>query len=88
MLSDLEVEVQVQVAQGDRVVSRFMVTGTCRGRRVRFGGITISRFVDGLIAEDWSVTDSLGLLRQLGPWRSILVGLDQWRTAGRARRVP
>jgi hypothetical protein len=67
-------------------VSRFVVTGANRGRRVRFGGITISRFEDGLIVEDWSVTDTLGLLRQLGPWRSILVGLAQWRTIAAASR--
>jgi predicted ester cyclase len=85
-LADLAVEVQDQVAHGDRVVSRFIVTGTCRGRRVRFAGITISRFEDGLIVEDWSVTDTLSLVRQLGAWRSILVGLGQWRAAGRAGR--
>lgn len=86
-MSDLAIEVQEQVAQRDRVVSRFVVTGTCRGRRVRFAGITISRFEDGLIVEDWTVTDTLALLRQLGPWRFVLLGLEQWRAAGRARRV-
>lgn len=79
VLSDLAVTVQDQVLEGDRVVSRFVVTGSSRGRSVRFNGITVSRFVDGLIVEDWSVTDTLGMLRQLGPWRSILVGLKQWR---------
>jgi hypothetical protein len=41
--------------------------------------ITISRFADGLIVEDWSVTDTLGMLRQLGMWRSVLVGLTSLR---------
>jgi predicted ester cyclase len=79
VLSDLEVTVQEQVTEGNRVTSRFVVTGTNRGRRVRFDGITISRFEKGLIVEDWSVTDTLGMLRQLGLWRSILVGLRQWK---------
>jgi len=86
VLSDLRITVEDQVVAGDRVVSRFVVTGTNRGRRVRFGGITISRFEDGLIVEDWTVTDTLGLLRQLGPWRSILVGLEQWRSIAIASR--
>jgi predicted ester cyclase len=84
VLSDLKVEVVEQVVDGERVTSRFVVTGENRGRRVRFSGITISRFQDGKIIEDWSVTDTLGMLRQLGPGRAVLAGLRQWRT--RARR--
>lgn len=73
VLSEMEIAVQDQMVDGDRVTSRFLVTAKSRGRSVRFGGITISRFENGLIVEDWSVTDTLGLLRQLGPWRSILL---------------
>ena len=80
LLDDLEIQVQEQVIEGNRVASRFVVTGTCLGRRVRFNGITLSRFQNGLIVEDWSVTDTLGMLRQLGPWRSVLAGLRQWWT--------
>lgn len=79
-LSDLKVEVEEQATEGDRVVSRFVVTGTSYGRRVRFNGITISRFAGGLIVEDWSVTDTLGMLRQLGVWRSVWLGVRSWRT--------
>lgn len=78
VLSDLEITVEEQVVQGDRVTSRFVVTGRSYGRRVRFNGITISRFVEDRIVEDWSVTDTLGLVRQLGPWRSALAGMAQW----------
>jgi predicted ester cyclase len=84
VLSDLEVTVVEQVVDGDRVASRFVVTGENRGRRVRFNGITISRFENGLIVEDWSVTDTLGMLRQLGLWRTIRVGLRQRRVLKRA----
>lgn len=85
VLDDIEVKVEEQVVDGDRVTSRFVVTGRSGGRRVRFNGITISRFEDGKIVEDWSVTDTLGLLRQLGPWRSVLLGLRSWRTVKAAR---
>jgi predicted ester cyclase len=74
VLDDLAITVEEQLVEGDRVASRFVVTGTNRGRRVRFNGITISRFANGRILEDWSVTDTLGLLRQLGAWRSLLLG--------------
>jgi len=78
LLSDISIHVEEQVATGDRVSSRFVVSGTSHGRRVRFNGITISRFENGLIVEDWSVTDTLGMLRQLGLARSLLVGLKAW----------
>ena len=80
ILSELDVVVEEQLTDGDRVTSRFVVSGKSFGKRVRFNGITISRFKDGRIAEDWSVTDTLGMLRQLGAWRSALVGLRQWKT--------
>jgi len=78
VLSDLTLVVENQVTEGERVTSRFVVSGTSFGKTVRFAGITISRFKDGAIVEDWSVTDTLGMLRQLGIWRSVLV-LRQWR---------
>lgn len=84
VLKEIAITVEEQVVQGDRVTSRFVVTGTSFGRCVRFHGITISRFEDGLIVEDWSVTDSLAMLRQLGLWRSILMGVRSFRTVSAA----
>lgn len=78
-LSEITIAVQEQTVDGDRVTSRFVVTGTSFGRTVRFNGITISRFEDGRIVEDWSVTATLGMLRQLGLWRSIVMGVRQLR---------
>jgi predicted ester cyclase len=80
-LADMSITVLDQVVDGDRVASRFIIEGTHRGRRVRFNGITISRFENGLIAEDWSVTDLLGMLRQLGLWRSISMSFAGWRAS-------
>ena len=85
VLDDLKVNVEEQLVDGNRVTSRFVVSGSNRGRRVSFNGITISRFENGRIIEDWSVTDTLGMLRQLGGWRAVLVALKQWRSAPRPR---
>jgi len=79
VLSDLKIEVVEQLVEGNRVASRFVVEGANRGRQVRFNVNTISSFEDGLVIEDWSVTDTFSMLRQLGLWRSILVTLRQLR---------
>ena len=88
VLSDLAITVEEQVVEGNRVTSRFVVTGTSGRRRVRFNGITISRFENGLIVEDWSVTDTLTMLRQLGLWRAVLMGARSWRTLMAAAAKP
>lgn len=85
LLSEIRIDVQDQVVQGDRVVSRFVVSAVCHGRPVRFHGITISRFEDGMIVEDWSVTDTLGMLRQLGPKRAVLIAVKTIRALASAQ---
>ena len=80
VLSDLEIVVKEQLTEGDRVTSRFVVSGKSFGKTVHINGMTISRFKEGLIVEDWSVTDTFGMLRQLGVWRSALVGLRNLKT--------
>jgi predicted ester cyclase len=72
LFDDLAFDVVDQVAEGDRVASRYVVSGANRGRRVRLSGITISHLENERIVEDWSAFDSLELLRQLGIVRSIL----------------
>lgn len=85
VLTDITITVEEQIVDGDRVSSRFVVTGKSGRRSVRFNGITNSRFEDGQIVEDWSVTDTLGLLRQLGAWRTVRAGLRHWWSARGAR---
>ncbi len=72
---DCEVEVLDVLAEGDRAVVRFRETGTHdgafmgiapTGRRVSNYGIAIYRARDGRLVEEWSVSDQLSLLRQLG----------------------
>ena len=88
VLPDLQMTVEEQLVDGERVVSRWRSHGTNRGRRVELWGITTSHFDDdGLILEDWSASDNLSLLRQLGPWRAALLGVGYLRSRLRATRT-
>jgi predicted ester cyclase len=73
LFDDLAFDVVDQVAERDRVASRWVLTGSNRGRPVRLWGITISRLREGRIVEDWSAFDGLELLRALGIWRTLLL---------------
>ena len=72
---DARVTIGEQVAEGNRVVSQWTVSGThqeyfmgipATGVHVEVSGVTISRFSQGKIAEDWYSSDDLGVLWQLG----------------------
>jgi steroid delta-isomerase-like uncharacterized protein len=73
---DLQPTVEDQVAEGDKVVTRFSARGTHQGETEDFGpptgkrmeitGITIERFAEGKIVEDWTNFDALGMMQQLG----------------------
>ena len=80
---DLRIRVEDQVAEDDRVVSRWVAEGHNRGRPVRLWGITISHIAGGEIVEDWSASDNLEVARQLGPRRTLLLGLDWLRSRAR-----
>jgi predicted ester cyclase len=86
LFDDLRFEVVDQIAEGDRVASRWVLTGSNRGRAVRLWGITISRLRDGRIVEDWSAFDSAALLRALGVRRTLLMAPLLWRGLRAARR--
>lgn len=72
---DLNVVVDLVVAEGDLVSVRWTAKGTnsapgmglpVTGKYVETSGITMFRFVDGAIAEEWTAGDAMGLMRQLG----------------------
>ena len=74
---DLEATIEDQVAEGDKVVTRFRTRGTHQGETEAFGpptgnqfevtGITIEQFSEeGKIVEDWTNIDAVGLMQQLG----------------------
>jgi steroid delta-isomerase-like uncharacterized protein len=72
---DLHFTIEDQIAEGDRVVTRWTARGTHRGefqgvpptgREIRLTGADIDRIVGGKIVECWANVDELGLMRQLG----------------------
>jgi predicted ester cyclase len=74
-LSGLRVTIDQQFSEGDYVATRFTISGTHdgdlmgtppTGKDVAFTGITISRCEGGRIVEEWEITDTLGLLGQIG----------------------
>jgi predicted ester cyclase len=72
---DVTSTVEDLIAEGDKVVARWMSRATHRGdymgiapsgKEVEFTGISIYRIEGNKIAESWSVEDQFGLMRQIG----------------------
>jgi steroid delta-isomerase-like uncharacterized protein len=72
---DLDRRIEDMVAEGDKVVARWSAKGThtgdfmgvpASGNVALSSGITIFRIADGRIVEEWSESDMLGLLQQVG----------------------
>ncbi len=77
LFKDYRMGVQEQVAEGNRVASRWTLDGAYHGRTVTLRGITISRLgEDGRILEDRGHSDSIALIGQLGVIRTLILGLE------------
>jgi predicted ester cyclase len=72
---DIHVTVDDQVAEGDKVSTRRTWQATHQGpyrglaatdKRVRWTQISIVRFAESRVVEDWAVADELSILQQLG----------------------
>jgi predicted ester cyclase len=63
---DLAITIEDQIAEGDKVATRWTATMTQQGRRASLKGVTIDRFENGKIVEAWRTIDMLGLLQQTG----------------------
>lgn len=72
---DLHVQIEDQLAEGDRVATRWTGTGThngelagipATGKQVTLPGMEIVRIADGKLVEGWEGYDSGTLMRQLG----------------------
>ena len=72
---DLHFSVEEQIAQGDKVLTRFEWMGThqgeflgvpATGRPVKVWGMVIDRLVNGRIKDTRIIMDTLGLMAQLG----------------------
>jgi steroid delta-isomerase-like uncharacterized protein len=72
---DLHFSVEEQIAEGDKVLTRFEWTGTHQseflgvpttGRPVKVWGMVLDRLVDGRIKDTRIIMDIFGLMMQLG----------------------
>ena len=73
---DLTCTIEDQVAEGDKVVSRYTIRGThqgeeffgvpATGERIEMRGIQVDRFEGGKMVEERAEFDLLGVLQQLG----------------------
>lgn len=73
--SDIHVTVEDQVAEGEKVSTRRTWRATHRGpyrgvaptgKQVTWTQISVVRFSQGRVVEDWAVADEVGILQQLG----------------------
>ena len=74
-LPDLNIKTDLIFAEGDKVVTRWTLTGThtgtdlmglpATGKRLEVTGITINRIADGKAVESWWAVDRMALMQQL-----------------------
>jgi predicted ester cyclase len=69
------ITVDDQIEEGDKIATRWTGRGTHggeiagiapTGKEVTVSGLTISRLEDGMVVEEWTTWDALGMLVQLG----------------------
>jgi predicted ester cyclase len=72
---DIHVQVEDQLAEGDKVLTRITIRGTHQGqlmhipptnKEVTFTAMVVTRFKDGQNVEGWAELDRFGLMQQLG----------------------
>ena len=72
--ADFQITVEDQIAEGDKVVTRFTISGRHAGefagfppsgKLVSVPAMALHRIVDGQIREGWFNWDALGLMQQL-----------------------
>ena len=72
---DTQISIEDEIAEGDRVATRFTLRGTHKGefmdipstdKRIAVTGTWTCQLSGGKIAESWLNMDSLGLLQQIG----------------------
>lgn len=72
---DLRFTVDEQIAEGDKVVTRWTGHGTHKGelagipatgKSSTVTGLSVDKFVNGKITESWGIFDQFGMMQQLG----------------------
>jgi predicted ester cyclase len=73
--SDARITVDDQIAEGDKVATRWTGRGTHdgdlmdiapTGKQVKVSGLTISRLANGKVIEEYTNWDTFGMMQQLG----------------------
>lgn len=71
---DFQFKIVDQVSEGDKVATRWIISGTHQGefqgmppsgKRIEMTGITIFRIACGKLIEGWTNEDTLGMLQQI-----------------------
>jgi len=73
---DLTCTIEDQIAEGEKVVTRWSASGTHQGEteelgppthnRMEITGISIERISEGKVVESWDNYDAMGMMQQLG----------------------
>ena len=72
---DTKMTIELQIAEGDKVVTRWQAQGTHKGelmgipatgKQATVTGIVIDRIAGGRIVESWGEFDQMGMMQQLG----------------------
>jgi len=75
MCPDIQLTIEDIVVEGDKIVTRWTMTGTHTGehkgiaptnKKVTVWGISIDRVANGRFVETWERYDTLGFMQQLG----------------------
>src|SRR4051794_12195403 len=77
---DVEFKVEDQIAEGDRVVTRWTAKGHHHRRKsilVDMSGMSLARFEDGRIAETWVERDSSVVMRAIAP-KAMAGAVREW----------
>ena len=73
--SDAQITVDEQIAEGDKVATRWTARGkhdgdlmgvASTGKHVKVSGLTLSRLANGKVIEDYTNWDTFGMMQQLG----------------------
>ena len=74
-LPDFDLDLQFVIGEGDKVANYWTISGTHSnellgiagtGKHIEVSGMSLVRFENGKVAEIWSASDQLGLMRELG----------------------
>lgn len=72
---DIHVQVDDQIAEGEKVLTRITIQGTHQGqfmnvpptnKKIRVTALVVTRFKNGQNVEGWAELDRFGLMQQLG----------------------